>query len=821
MLKDFVYAARTLRASPAFAAAAILTLALGVGASTAIFSVANAVLLRPLPYKDPGRLVYACDDLRKRNVYDHFWSNPDFMDLRNHAADALEDVAAVRTGRGNLTFDDGTPQEVVFASVSENFFRVIGARVVLGRDFVETDSLPQPTTANGGPPPPDQRLPTYAIISQEFFQRRFAGNPAKLGQPIVKNGPIVVGVLERGVELLFRPDKDMERHPDLWLAARIDYNTPRMSLAWRLIARLRPGISLQRAQSEADAVAAQSRAIDPVIAGTGFAIRLEPMQPYLVAQVRPAILALMGAVIFLLLIACSNVANLFLVRASLRGRDLAVRTAMGASWWRLARQMLAEALLVAAVGSAVGFGLAWAGLRELLAIAPANLPRADSIRMDPAVLAFSVGAGLAAALLFGLAPAFRAARPDVAQVLRASGRTSGLSGGAVLRNAVVMAEVALCFVLLVGSGLMFRSFLALQRIDPGFDPHGVLTFRTMGGKPTPTPESRAAFVRQMQAALLAVPGVQSATAADILPLTASYFPYRWGKEDALADPTKFQAADVETVLPGYFATMHTPLIAGREFNDTDNNAQVRRMVIDQALAAKAFPGGNAVGQRILSRFRTPDPEWFEVIGVAAHQRFTSLADAGREQAYLPDGYWGGRFVTRWAVRTQGDPAHYATAIHGAMARFDRSMLLTDVQTMDSIVGRAETGTRFSLLLIAAFASVAALLAGVGLYGVLSTVVRQRTAEIGVRMALGAAPAGVFSLMIAYGLRLSAAGIAAGLVAALLLTRVMTSMLVGTRPNDPLTFAAMAALFFAIAALATWLPARRAAALDPSSALREE
>jgi predicted permease len=821
MLKDFVYAARALRASPAFAGAAILTLALGIGASTAIFSVANAVLLRPLRYKDPGRLVYACDDLKKRNVSDHLWSTPDFLDLRNHASGALEDVAAVNTGRFNLALDDGTPQEVAYASVSTNLFRLLGARVILGRDFRDTDGLPQPTTADGGPPPPDQRLPTYVILSYEYFQRRFAGNPARLGQPISKNGGILVGVLEPGVELLFRPDRNVQIKPDVWLAARLNYSTPRTTLAWRLIARLRPGVTLQRAQSQADAVAAESRAADPVIAGTGFAIRLEPMQPYLVSQVRPAILALMGAVIFLLLIACSNVANLFLVRASLRGRDLAVRTAMGASWWRLARQMLAEALLVAAAGSALGFALAWGGLRDLLSIAPANLPRANTIRMDPAVLAFSIGAGLAAALLFGLAPAFRAARPDVAQVLRASGRTSGLSGGTLLRNLVVVAEVALCFVLLIGSGLMFRSFLALQRIDPGFDSRDLLTFREMGGKSSPTPEGRGAIVRQMQAALEGVPGVASVTAGDILPLTGAYFPYRWGKEDALADPTKFQAADVETVLPGYFQTMHIPLIAGREFTESDNNQQVRRMVIDQMLAAKAFPQGNAVGQRILSRFRTPQPEWFEVIGVVAHERFASLADPGREQAFLPDGYWGGRAVSEWAVRTQGDPARYASAIRSAMAGFDRSMLLTDLRTMDAIVGRAETGTRFSLLLIAAFAAIAAVLAGVGLYGVLSTVVRQRTAEIGVRMALGAAPSRVFSLMIGYGLRLSAAGIAFGLVAALLLTRAMTSMLVGTRPNDPLTFVVMAALFLLITAVATWIPARRAAALDPSSALREE
>jgi putative ABC transport system permease protein len=820
MLRDFVYAARMLRSSPAFTAAAILTLALGIGVITAIFSVADAVLLRPLPYKDPGRLVYACADLKTRNVYDQLWSSTDYMDLRDHAGSALEDVAAVFTFRNILVHDDGTPEEVAYASVTPNMFRVLGVRVVLGRDFINSDGQPQPATADGGPPP-DQVLPTYAIVSQEFFQRRFGGNPAMLGQPIVKNGPIIVGVLERGVELLFRPDKDIERRPDLWIASRLKYSGPRTGVSLRLIGRLRNGVTLERAQAQADAVAEQSRIAEPVYRGAGLQFRLEPMQQYLVSQVRPAILALMGAVIFLLLIACSNVANLFLVRASLRGRDLALRKALGASWWRLVRQTLAEALLVAAIGSAIGFGLAWAGVHELLAIAPVNLPRLDASRIDPTALAFSMGAGFAAAALFGLVPAMRVACPDVAQVLRASGRTSSLSGGALLRNTVVVAEVALCFVLLVGSGLMFRSFLALQRINPGFDPGGVLSFRTMGGKPASTLEERAAAVRQMHAALAAIPGVESVTAADNLPLNGSFFPYRWGKEDALADSTKYQAVDVQIVLPGYFDTMRTPLVAGRVFDESDNNPQVRRLIVDTALAAKAFSNGRAVGQRILMRLRATGPDWFEIVGVVAHQRLTSLAEPGREQAYVTDGFRNYRRVSGWALRTQGDPAKYAGAVRAEMVKFDKSMLLTDVQTMDSIMERARTGTQFSLLLIAVFAGIAALLAGVGLYGVLSTVVRQRTAELGVRMALGAAPAQVFGLMIGYGLRLSATGIAAGLIAALFLTQMMTTMLVGIKPTDPVTFGAMAALFFFIAVLATWMPARRAASLDPSAALREE
>ncbi|HEV2447304.1 MAG TPA: ABC transporter permease, partial [Candidatus Sulfopaludibacter sp.] len=533
MLRDLLYGARNLRSSPAFAVAAILTLALGIGASTAIFSVANAVLLQPLPYQDPGRLVYVCSDMLKRNVYDHFWSDADFLDLRSHSTSVFEDAAAVLSRRVGLLNSDGVPDEIGFAAVTPNLFRLLGIRIVLGRDFIESDGLPQPAGVNGAPPAPDQRLPTMAIVGYGFFQRRFGGNPAALGEPIVKNGPILVGVTAPGAELLFRPDRNMERSPDLWVAARLNPGAPRVSIAWRVIARLRRGVSVRRAQAQTDAVAEQCRAADNINRTAGLSFRVEPMHEYLVAQVRPAILALMGAAVFLLLIACSNVANLFLVRSSLRSRDLAVRTAMCASWWRLARQMLAEALLAAALGSIAGFGLAWAGIRELLAIAPGNLPRLNAVAIDPAVLAFTMAAGALAAVLFGLMPALRAARPDVAQVLRASGRAAGLTGGALLRNCVVVAEVALCFVMLVGSGLMLRSFIALQRIDPGFDPRGVLTFRGLGGKPASTPEARQAAVRQMRDALAAVPGVESVTAASEMPLNGEFFPYRWGKEDAL------------------------------------------------------------------------------------------------------------------------------------------------------------------------------------------------------------------------------------------------------------------------------------------------
>jgi putative ABC transport system permease protein len=799
----------------------VVTIALGIGANTAIFSVANAVLLRPLPYKDPARLVYACVDLRRRHLSDFLWSSPDLSDFRSHATSAFEDAAGVNTGRAVYRRDDGTSEELAQATVTPNVFRVLGARVILGRDFTDSDALPQPVGPNGQPAPPDQRLPLYGIISHEFFERRFGGNPAALGQPVAKGGAIVVGVLEPDAELLFPPDNIIERKPDLWIAARVAPGGPRIVVQWRVIARLRPGVTIEQAQAQADAVAARSRELEPAYQGADLHFRIEPMQRHLTSQSRPAILALMGAAIFLLLIACSNVANLFLVRASLRGRDLAIRAALGANWWRLLRQRLAEALLVAGFGSAIGFALAAVAIKELLAIAPASLPRRDAIGVDPAALAFSIGAGVCAALFFGVLPAIQAGRPNVAKVLRASGRASGLAGGSLARNLVVIAEVALCFVLLVGSGLMFRSFLALQRVDPGFDSRNILMLRITGGRQGATPNERTAVVHQIHDALASIPGVESVTAANILPLSGLINPYRWGPADALHDESKYQEFDVETVLPGYFAAMRTPILQGREFDESDNHPGLNRIIVDESLAAKAFPNGNAVGQRILSRFLSVEPAWFEIIGVAAHQRMTTLADPGREQGYLPDGFWGAQVVAEWALRTRGNPANYSAAARAALAKLDRSLLITRATSMDSIVGNAQTGTRFSLLLITVFAAIAALLASIGLYGVLSTVVRQRTAEIGVRMALGAAPRGIFGLMIGYGLRLSVAGIAAGLVAALLLTRTMTSMLVGTKPTDPLTFSGMVLFFVMIAALATWIPARRAAALDPLKALREE
>ena len=495
-----------------------------------------------------------------------------------------------------------------------------------------------------------------------------------------------------------------------------------------------------------------------------------------------------------------------------------MRAALGAGRYRVVRQMLAEALLLTAIGAVAGVALAWIGIRQLHAIAPANLPRVETIRIDPAVLAFTGAIALAAAFVFGMVPAWSAFRMDVMSALSGGGRSWNLGGGRTFRNAVVVIEVALCFVLLVGSGLMFRSFLELQRIDPGFDPRGTLTFQLLGGRGGP-PAQRAATGRQLEDRLRALPGVQAVTASFPFPLAGGFSTIRWGLGDALADNSKFQAVDWQMVRPGYFETLRTPLLAGRTFTEADNNPERRLVVVDELLAAKAFPTEPAVGKRILIRIRTAEPEWVEIIGIVGHQRVTSLAEAGREQLYVAEGFlgFGAQF---WAVRTAGDPAALAGVVRAAVTGVDPQFLIADLQPMSALVTRAQAGTRFSLTLIGLFALMAALLVSVGLYGVLSTVVRQRTAEIGVRMALGASPNRILRLVVGHGLRLSAAGIAVGLVAALILTRGLTTMLVGVRPGDPATFAAMGAVFVAIAGIASWLPARRAAGLAPTTALRE-
>jgi len=823
-LKDFAFGIRTLRKNPAFALTALVTLALGIGASTAIFSVVNAVLLKPLPYKQADRLVIVTSDMRNRHVYDFQIAPGDLKDIRDQVK-SLDGVAGVSTFPVPLTGDESDPVQIHGGIATSNLFSVLGVKMAVGRDFTDDDATPPPGAGPplpGGGAVPAPPLQLSGIISYQFWQRRYGGDPKIVGKMVTVGGNRVqiVGVAGPDFELLFPARENITRVPDMLTAARVDLNEAlRINVIFRLVGRLQPNASVGAAQAQLDALGDNLRQRFTIKKTAGVYFRVMPMHENLVADVRPIVLSLMGAVVFVLLISCANVANLILVRTSRRERELAVRAALGGSRARLVRQMLAEALVLSVGGSLLGLALADAGMNLLLTIGPASLPRVQDVRLDPLVLGFTIVAGLVSAALFGIVPALRASRPDLIGTLRQGGRMSELGAGRFLRNGVVMAEVALAFVLLIGSGLMFRSFLTLVNTKPGYDPQGLETLSATTSKRLP--EERRAWVEAVRQKLAAIPGVTGVSFMFPLPLDGNEANVRWGTESAVTDPSTFQQADLEIVTPGYLDVMRVHLIDGRDFTEADNIPKGTAIIVDEALAAKAFPGERAVGKRLYMRSRSNEAEWMDIIGVVAHTRERDLALAGREQMYMADGEFGYGAGTNWVVRTNGDPDRLAGPARAAIAAVDPLVAVADVKPMSDYVAVGRAPTRFALMLIGIFAGIAVILSGVGLYGVLSTVVRQRTAEIGVRMALGSSKGEIFRLVIGQGMRLSGAGIGFGLVAAFALTRVMRSMLVGVAPTDPVTFAAVALLFATITGTACWLPAYRAARLDPVSALRDE
>jgi putative ABC transport system permease protein len=829
-VRDLALAFRALRRQPAFAITAVLTVALGIGATTAIFSVVNAVLLRPLPYSDAQRLGTVWSDLRARNVTDFPLPPGDFFDLQTTTTQ-FDGLVAVNSFRPTIGGDGrGDSEQVRGAAVTTNAFDLLGHRVAIGRSFVPDDGRPQPapppaagpqTGAPGAPPTPP--LPTIAVLSHEFWQRRYGGDASIVGKTIeFGNGRAdIVGVLEPGFELLFPPGTNVDPRPDIVIANRVNFETgSRNNVFIRAIAKLKPGVTFEQAQAELDRLSEDLRQRFPIKRTSNMNLRIEPMHEDLVADVRPQLVALMGAVVFVLLIACANVANLLLVRASSRERELAVRAAIGGSRWRLVRQLIAESLVLAALGGVVGLWLAQSGIDGLIQLAPAALPRATAVSIDGTVLAFTTMAAFLAALVFGMVPAWKASRPDLMDVLRSSGRLVGTGSTRWLRNGAVIAEVSLAFVLLVGSGLMIRTFIALQSADPGFDPKNVLTFLIQNNRAQDA-EARRVFQRTTLERLKGLPGVVDATSAGPIPLDGGNSLARYGPLEAAADPGKFQQAVAHFVQPGYFTFTRTPMVAGREFTEADNRPDVKAIIIDDLLAARLFPNGGAVGQRMLARVVTDEAEPFEIIGVSKHQRHTTMMDAGREGMFFTDGYSQFGAAFRWAVRASGDPDAMVPTIRSAMNAQDARLLLTEVRPWQTYLDQAIAPTRFALILIGIFGAVAAALALVGLYGVLATTVRQRTTEIGVRMAFGAERSTIVRLIVGQGLSLSGAGIMVGIVAAIAVTRVMSSLLVGVSATDPVTFATIAIGFAIVAGIAAWIPARRAAALDPQAALRDE
>jgi putative ABC transport system permease protein len=831
-MRDLAFAVRTLRKNLAFTLTAIVTLALGIGATTAIFSVVNSVLLRPLPYENPERLTTIWGELRTRKVYDWLFAPGDIKDLQDQAT-MFEGIAAVRTNPAPLIIDGAPPQQIQVANVTANIFTVLGVKTQLGRGFTDEDARPQPRVQQapgdvvGGPQgaqagPAPQRLPQIAVISDGFWKRQYGGDPSIVGKDVqLAFGPVhVVGVLAPGVELLFPPKAGLERVPDMWLSLRLDFaaDLTRNNVCCYLVGRMKPNVTLTAAFQQVERVAADLRARFPLKKSVDLHFRTESMKEDIVANVKPTIRALMGAVLFVLLIACANVANLLLVRLSARDRELSVRAALGGSQWALTRQLLAESLVLAGAGGLLGVGLAYGGIRVLLALAPADLPRMTNVSLDPTVLVFAVSACVLSAIVFGLVPAVRASRPNLADSLRSSGRGSTGGHGTVLRRSVVMAEVALSFVLLIGCGLMIRSAISLQRINPGFEPKGLLTFQ-LGNLRVRSDTEALAKDATIRERLSAVPGVRAVTATAVLPLANRPFNGRWGTNAAIGDPTKFRQAEFHIVMPGYFEAMRGRLIAGRAFGPEDDVLNTRTIVVDDRVAALAYPNESPIGKTILARISSPEPEPFQIIGVVAHLRHTTLVGDERESIYFSNGGQGGG-VGAWIVRTDGNPARLETSVRSALLQLDPQMLVTDMKPMMDFLDRAMAPTRFALALITLFAGLAATLAAIGLYGVLSSLVRQRSTEIGVRMAFGAQPMAIFRMVVGQGLRLSAIGVTIGLVTALLLTRAMTKLLIGVTPTDPATFVGMVVVFFMMAAVACFLPARRAASVQPNVALRD-
>jgi predicted permease len=827
IIQDVVFAFRRLGKNLGFTIVAVTMIALGIGACASIFSVVNSVLLRPLPYADPSRLVIIWAELRAQNVMDFPFSIPDLKDFRL-GTKSFDGVAGLfAPGRSAIAGDDGQPEQIRACGVTTNMFSVLGARVELGRDFKEDDGAPVQATAPNGPPPAP--VPTIVILSHDFWERRYGSDPKAVGRMIDLDGgrAEIVGVLSRDFELLFPPRSGIDSKVDMWTAARANFDAAARNIAaFRVIARLKNGVSFERAQTESEAMAAELRGQYPLKKNADMHFRVVPMQEDIVREVKPSILALFGAVLFVLLIACSNVANLLIVHAAARHRELVVRAAIGGSRWRLIRQMLTESAILAVIGGSLGLWIARGGIEVLLALAPAKLPRISAVSIDPVVVGFTAVTTFATVVLFGVLPAFRASRPNIVDVLRVSGGSPGLRAGRFVRSIVVITELALSFALLVGFGLMLRSFIALQRVDPGYDPNHILTFTFQA--PQPNAQARAAFLDHAEERLRAIPGVENVSAASPLPLDGGVNNLPWATQEAgAADPSAFRQANFHSVRPEYFETLKTKLIAGRTFTRDDNNPILKRVVVDDLLAAKAFPNTSPIGKILLIRNlrgngpKAPVNDTVEIIGVVQHQRHESMSTEGREGIFFVEQYLGAGSANRWVVRTKGQPEASGGAVRAAIAELDPRIPVGDLQPMTAFVDKSMGPTRFATLLIGIFAGIALLMAAIGLYGVLSTIVRQRTAEIGMRIVFGATRPRILRLIVGEGLRLSGFGIVAGLIVALGLTGLMRSMLVAVSPTDPVTFGFITVLFLWIAVMASLLPARRASLLDPSVALREE
>ena len=808
VLQDIRFGLRLLRKSPGFTATVVLTLALGIGANSAIFSVVYTVLLKALPYPNAGRLVMVYEDVRLPN-YQNARNQPspgNFSTWMNQST-AFQGIAAYLNRSWNLT-GEGEPLRVEGELVSADFFTVLQRNAALGRVSATEDDRPGNSHV--------------VVVGDSLWKRQFGSDPQVLHKKIVLDGEpyAVIGVMPPGFHF---PDPDDELWVPLALAPADLTNFGSHYL--EVFARLKPHITLAQAQAEMNLIARHLTEIHPD-SNSGQTVNVVPLREDIVGPVRPALLALLAAVGLTLLVVCANVANLLFARASVRHREIAVRLALGAGRGRILCQLLTESVLLALLGCVFGLLLSHWSIAALKVLTASYLPRVEEFSLNGPVFAFTITVSILAAFAFGLAPAWQAPRASVHDALKAGARESAAGSRLRMRGLLVVLETALGVIVVVGAGLLLRSFLLIEQLPLGFQPQGTLSFRVIPrGERYSQPPQRAAFYQQAIEQLNSLPGVQSAAAVSFIPLTLARGRKGFTIEGRVPTaPGHIPFANYDVVSPAYFSTMQIPLLEGRDFSWADAPQRQLVILINKAMAERYWPGENPLGKRIRQGGPTnsQDP-WLTIAGVVGNVREFDPLTAPEPTMYFPITQFpdSGGVLRDWVVRTAGDPAALASSIPAAIWSVDKSLPVTRLQTMETVRSRSVSYQRLNLLLFAAFAALALVLAAIGIYGVTSYGVTQRTREIGIRIALGAQGKQVLRLVVNQGLRFAAVGLLLGLVAALAFTRLMASMIYGVGSADPLTFSAVALLLALVALFACFVPARRATRVDPIIALRYE
>jgi putative ABC transport system permease protein len=782
----------------------VIALALGIGANSAIFSVVNTVLLRPLPYKDPDRLVMVWEDATKHGYPRDTPATANYIDWRDQNQ-VFEAMAAIAEWDFNLT-GVGEPERIDGRRVSANLFDLLGVEPYLGRKFLPEEDQPG---RNG-----------VVIMSHGLWQRRFGSDSNIIGKPLTLNGVsfTVIGVM--GPQFQF-PSREDELWVPIAFTPREAANRGRHYL--EVVARTKPGVTLEQVQAEMNTIAARLQQQYPD-SNTDLGAAVVPLHEQVAGDIKPALLVLLGAVGFVLLIACANVANLLLARAAVRQKEIAIRVALGASRMRLIRQFLTESILLAALGGVVGLLLSVWGVNLLKAFIPENISQAKAITIDARVLGFTLLVSLLTGLIFGLAPATQASKFDLNETLKEGGRDSASgSRGNRIRGMLVVAEVAVSLVLLIGAGLLINSFLRLLNVDPGFRANNLLTMSVvLPPLKYPDQARRSAFYTDMISRVEALPGVRSAAVTNWVPLVTQGDSVGIAIEGRPA-PAPGQELIVVTrvISPHYFRTMGIELLQGRDLSEQDRADTPAMIVINETMARRYWPGEVPIGKRVTPGDPNDPNDWCEIVGVVKDVRQFKLDDDPKPQMYLTYEQAGFFAPRHLVVSTEVEPLSLASTVRNTVWGIDKDQPVSNITTMEDVISESVARQRFSMLLLGIFATVALVLAAVGIYGVMSYSVAQRTREIGIRMALGAQRSDVLKLTVGQGLKLVSTGVVIGIITAFILTRVMTSLLFGVSATDPITFITISVVLVIVAVLAIFIPARRAAKVDPIVALRYE